>query len=132
MTHLCFVLFFVCLCVCVCECLLHNNMRMYMSNQYLHVRGPLRECRSILQALPDYPITAHHLYVSLMQLSRWVCGGITKTKNQNLLHTTHQLESVGQPGQSTTSIETPKVKNSDPIAKPHTAPSHPLTRLFPG
>jgi len=33
----------------------------------------------------------------------------------SLLRTTHQSESVGQPGQSTTSIETPKVKNPDPM-----------------
>jgi len=32
-----------------------------------------------------------------------------------LLRTTHQLKSAGQPGQSTTSIETPKVKNPDPM-----------------
>jgi len=32
----------------------------------------------------------------------------------SLLRTTHQSDSVGQPGQSTTSIETPKVKNPDP------------------
>ena len=31
----------------------------------------------------------------------------------SLLRTTHQSESVGQPGQSTTSIESPKVKNPD-------------------
>jgi len=47
MTHLCYVLFLVCLYVCVCECLFHNNMRMYTSNQYPYVRGPLRECRLI-------------------------------------------------------------------------------------
>ena len=33
----------------------------------------------------------------------------------SLLRTTHESESVGQPGQSTTSIETPKVKNPDPM-----------------
>ena len=33
----------------------------------------------------------------------------------SLLCTTHQFESVGQPGQSTTSIEIPKVKNPDPM-----------------
>jgi len=33
----------------------------------------------------------------------------------SLLRTTHQSESVIQPGQSTTSIETPKVKNPDPM-----------------
>ena len=33
----------------------------------------------------------------------------------SLLCTTHQSESVWQPGQSTTSIETPKVKNPDPM-----------------
>jgi len=33
----------------------------------------------------------------------------------SLLRTTHESESVGQPGQSTTSIESPKVKNPDPM-----------------
>ena len=33
----------------------------------------------------------------------------------SLLRTTHQSESVGQPGQSTTSIESPKVKNPNPM-----------------
>jgi len=33
----------------------------------------------------------------------------------SLVRTTHQSESVGQPGQSTASIETPKVKNPNPI-----------------
>jgi len=36
----------------------------------------------------------------------------------SLLCTTHQFESVGQPGQSTTSIETPKVKNPDEYRRP--------------
>ena len=40
---LCFVLFLVCLYVCVCKCLPQNNMRMYTSNQYSNIRGPLRE-----------------------------------------------------------------------------------------
>jgi len=33
----------------------------------------------------------------------------------SLLRTTHQSESVGQPGQSTTSIESPKVKTPNPM-----------------
>jgi len=33
----------------------------------------------------------------------------------SFLRTTHESESVGQPGQSTTSIESPKVKNPDPM-----------------
>ena len=33
----------------------------------------------------------------------------------SLLRTTQQSESVGQPGQSTTSMESPKVKNHNPI-----------------
>ena len=33
----------------------------------------------------------------------------------SLLRTTHEFESVGQPGQSTTSIESPKVKNPNPM-----------------
>jgi len=33
----------------------------------------------------------------------------------SLLRTTHESESVGQPGQNTTSIESPKVKNPDPM-----------------
>jgi len=55
MIHWCFVLFLVCLYVCVCECLLHNNMRMYTSNQYSNVRGPLRECRSIRPGASGLP-----------------------------------------------------------------------------
>jgi len=49
MMYLCFVRFLVCLYVCVFECLLHNNMRMYTSNQYSYVRvwGPLQEYSSI-------------------------------------------------------------------------------------
>jgi len=49
------------------------------------VQGPLRECRSIRSGASGYLITAHHLYASLLYLSRWLCGGITnqnpKTKN---------------------------------------------------
>jgi len=55
MIPLCFVLFLVCLYVCVCECLLHNNMRMYTSNQYSNIRGPLRECRSIWPGASGLP-----------------------------------------------------------------------------
>ena len=55
MTHLFFVLFLVCLYVCVCECLLHNNMRMYTSNQYSYVRGPVRECRSFRSGASGLP-----------------------------------------------------------------------------
>ena len=49
----------------------------------------------------------------------------------SLLRTTHHSESVGQPGHSTTSIESPKVKNPDPMLH-LVPPSRPLTRLFPG
>ena len=55
MMHSCFVLFLVCLYVCVCECLLHNNLRMYTSNQYSNIRGPLRECRSIRSGASGLP-----------------------------------------------------------------------------
>jgi len=66
MTHLCFVLSLVCLYVCECEDGLHNNMRMYTSNQYplcvVHCRSAVR----FGQALPGYLITAHHLYACLL------------------------------------------------------------------
>ena len=43
----------------------------------------------------------------------------------SLLRTTHQSESVGQPGQSTTSIESPKVKNPNPYTSYNTiSPSY--------
>ena len=45
--------FLVCLYICVCECLLHNNVRMYTSNQY--VRGPLQGCRSIRPGASGLP-----------------------------------------------------------------------------
>ena len=65
MIDLCFVLFLVCLYVCVCACLLQNYMRMYTSKN-IHVSEV--HCGSSVrfgQALPDYLITAHHLYASL-------------------------------------------------------------------
>ena len=37
------------------ECLLHKNIRMYTSNQYPYVRGPLRECRSIRSGASGLP-----------------------------------------------------------------------------
>jgi len=39
----------------------------------------------------------------------------------SFLRTTHESESVGQPGQSTTSIESPKVKNPYPIISGYTS-----------
>jgi len=78
--YLCFVLFLVCLYICICECLLQNNMRIYTSNQHSQVWGPLQECLRFCQALLGYLITAHHLYASLMELSCYLCGGITNQK----------------------------------------------------
>ena len=81
---LCFVLFLVCFYLYVCECLLHNNMRMYTSNQYSYVRGPLRECRSIrpgASGLPYYcvPLVCVSEVIELPAV--WQCNK-SKTKNQ--------------------------------------------------
>ena len=59
MTHLCFVLFLVCLYVCVCECIRRINIHI-MSG--VHCGSAVRFGR----ALPGYPITVHHLYASLL------------------------------------------------------------------
>ena len=42
----------------------------------------------------------------------------------SLLRTTHESESVGQPGQITTSIESPKVKNPNPMLQNHQRAFH--------
>jgi len=77
MTHLCFVPFLVCLHVCVCECLLQNNMRMYTSNQYEVSEVNCGSAVRFGQTLPGCLITTHHLYASLLYLSRQLCGSIT-------------------------------------------------------
>jgi len=57
----CFVLFIVCLYICVCECPLQNNNHKTKHNnnttskQHEHVRGPLRECRSIWSGASGLP-----------------------------------------------------------------------------
>ena len=83
---LCFVLFLVCLYVCVCECLLHNSMRMYTSNQFSYVRGPLRQCRSIrpgTSGLPYYCAPLVCVSAEIDSLAVWRHNK-PKTKNQRL------------------------------------------------
>jgi len=59
--HVCFVLFIVCLYICVCECLPENknhktkHKNNTTSKQHSYVRGPLRECRSILSGASGLP-----------------------------------------------------------------------------
>ena len=95
MTHLCFVLFLVCLYVCVCECLLHHNMRMYTSNQYsYHVRGPLRECRSIrsgASGLPYYRAPLVCVSAVIESLAVWRHNK-PKTKNRGSSVATQSLK----------------------------------------
>jgi len=76
--HLCFVLFLVCLYVCVCECLLHN-MRIFTSNQYSYVLGPLQECCSSRSG------TSLLLHTTCVHLCcNWAanCVAAQQTKNQ--------------------------------------------------
>ena len=47
----------------ICECLLHNNMRMFTSNQYSYVRGPLRVCRSIRPGASGLPYYCNYICV---------------------------------------------------------------------
>ena len=66
------------------SCLLHNNMRMYTSNQCSYVRGPLRECRSIqpgASRLPYYcaPLVRVSEVIELLAVWRY---NKPKTKNQ--------------------------------------------------
>ena len=68
------LVFLVCLCVCVCKCLLHNNRRMYTSNQYSYVWGPLRECHSIqsgASGLPYYCTPRVRISVVIGLLTAW-------------------------------------------------------------
>jgi len=72
LVHVCFVLFIVGLYICVCERLLQNNnhkqnIKIILLQNNIHVSEIY--CRSAVrfgQALSGYPITAHHLCVSLL------------------------------------------------------------------
>jgi len=70
------LLFLFCLYVCVRECLLHNNMRIYMLNQYSYVRGPLQKCCSIqsgASGLPYYctPLVCILVVIGLLAVWRY-------------------------------------------------------------
>ena len=103
MINLCFVLFLVCLYVCICECLPHNNMRMYTSNQYPYVRGPLRECRSIrsgASGLPYYCVPLRLVFISvvmeLLSVSRWQHNEPKTKKDRVLCGITNRVQTKNQ------------------------------------
>ena len=108
MIHLCFVLFLVCLYVCVCEYFLHN-MRIFTSNQYSYVWGPLQECRLIrsgASGLPYYftPLVRISTEIDLLPVWRYI-----KPKSKKHCGSTFEPGASGLPHYCTPPVCVPAV-----------------------